>query len=456
MKLQTYVRRCELPVDAEAAFAWHEQPGAIDRLLPPWENMQVERRTGGLQTGAEVVLVNRLGPLRLRWLAEHVAYQPPRLFEDVQRSGPFAHWDHQHRFTSESNGDAALEDHVEYAVPGGWLGQAVAGGFVRRQLDRMFAYRHETTVADLSLHQRYREKGLMRVAITGCSGLVGSELKSLLTTGGHEVRAITRRRQHEGDIEWDIAAGRIDAEQLEGLDAVVHLAGENIAAGRWNAKQKAKIRDSRVEGTRLLCQTLANLRQKPKVLVAASATGFYGDRGDEVLTEDSPPGDNFLADVCREWEAQTEIARQAGIRVVNLRFGMILSPKDGALKKMLLPAKLGGGRLGSGRQYWSWIGLDDAAGAIHHALMTDSLSGPVNAVSPNPMTNSEFTKVLGRVISRPTILPAPAFGLKLALGQMADQLLLASCRALPERLQQSNYEFRHPTLEGALRFQLGR
>lgn len=297
----------------------------------------------------------------------------------------------------------------------------------------------------------------MKIAIAGATGLVGSELQPLLTTGGHQVTPITRSRSDPKQIEWDIQAGTIESERLEGVDAVVHLAGENIAAGRWSDRQKAKIRDSRVLGTRLLCETLAGLNQKPKVLVAASATGFYGDRGAEVLTEDSGPGGNFLANVCQAWEAETKVAADAGIRVVKLRFGVILSPKGGALQKMLLPFKLGaGGNVGSGKQFWAWIGLDDAAGAIHHALMTESLAGPVNAVSPNPVTNAEFTKTLGRVLSRPTIIPMPAFAARLVLGQMADELLLASFRVVPTRLQETNYEFRHPTLESALRFQLGK
>jgi uncharacterized protein (TIGR01777 family) len=297
----------------------------------------------------------------------------------------------------------------------------------------------------------------MRIAITGSTGLVGSTLVPLLATGGHSVTRLVRREAKAGEVTWNPKAETFDASPLNGGDAVVHLAGENIAASRWNARVKERLRNSRVAATRLLCEGLAKMATPPKVLVCASAIGYYGDRGDEKLDEDSKPGSSFLADLVRDWEAATKPAAEAGIRVVNLRFGVILSPKDGALSKMLLPFKLGGGgRVGSGKQYWSWISIDDAAGAVHHAIMNEGLSGPVNAVAPTPVTNLEFTKTLGRVLRRPTILPMPAFAARLALGEMADELLLASSRVDAKRLVQSGYDFRQPTLEAALRHLLGR
>jgi hypothetical protein len=309
---------------------------------------------------------------------------------------------------------------------------------------------------DLAVHAKHQEAGTMHIAVTGASGLVGSNLVPMLTTGGHQVTKLVRGKAGEGEAKWD-PEGKFDVRPLAGIDAVVHLAGENIAAARWSTKAKGKIRNSRVQGTRVLCDGLAQMPAPPKVLVCASAIGFYGDRGDEVLTEESAVGVGFLAEVVREWEAATQPARDAGIRVVNLRFGVILSPKGGALAKMLLPFKMGiGGRVGSGRQYWSWISINDAAGAIHHTLMTDSLSGPVNAVTPNPVTNVEFTKMLGRVLNRPTMVPMPAFAARLALGKMADELLLASSRVEPHKLQRSGYDFRQPTLESALRHLLGK
>ena len=258
-------------------------------------------------------------------------------------------------------------------------------------------------------------------------------------------------------MQWDPSLENSDRRHLDGFDAVVHLAGESIAAGRWTKKKKQRIRDSRVTGTRLLAKALANVEQRPQVLVCASAIGYYGDRGDEVLDEQSAAGDSFLADVCQEWEAAADPARDNGIRVVHLRFGIILSRKGGALQKMLLPFWLGaGGVVGSGKQYWSWVSLDDVVGSIEYAMSDETLSGPVNCVAPDPPTNREFTKTLGEVLHRPTVLPVPALGAKLLLGQMAKELLLASTRVVPKKLQAAGYQFKFADLDAALRHALGK
>jgi uncharacterized protein (TIGR01777 family) len=266
---------------------------------------------------------------------------------------------------------------------------------------------------------------------------------------------LVRGTAGKGEIAWDPGGDSFDASALEHVDGVVHLAAANIAAGRWTAAHKERIRESRIHGTRVLCGMLAKLRSPPKVLVSASAIGFYGDRGDELLNEDSAPGQGFLADLASQWESVTEAASAAGIRVVLMRFGIVLSPAGGALASMLGPFRFGvGGRLGSGRQFWSWIALSDAVGGILHALGTDSLHGPVNAVAPNPVTNAQFTRTLGRVLRRPTILPAPAFVLRLALGEMAEELLLSSARVEPQRLRASGFQFGYGFLEDALRHML--
>ncbi len=300
----------------------------------------------------------------------------------------------------------------------------------------------------------------MRVAITGSTGLVGSEVVEHLSAGGHEVVRVVRRAPAPGEkaVRWDPASGEVDAAGLEGFDAVIHLAGENIGSGRWTAARKVAIRDTRVNGTRLLCETLARLDRPPKTLVCASAVGYYGDRGEETLTEGSPPGTGFLAEVCREWEAASAPAARKGIRVVALRFGMVLSPKGGALPRMLPLFRAGlGGVIGDGRQYVGWVALDDLPRIILHALQRGGLSGPVNAVAPRPVTNREFTGVLGRSLSRPTPLPVPAFALRLAVGrEMADALVLASARVVPRRLEETGYRFRFPELGGALRHLLGK
>lgn len=295
------------------------------------------------------------------------------------------------------------------------------------------------------------------IAVSGASGFVGAALVRSLGAQGANVKRLVRSqpRDPSADIVWNPAAP-IDPAALEGLDAVVHLAGESIAS-LWTVSKKTRIRESRVIGTRHLSTALAKCTKRPRVLVCASAIGFYGNRGDEVLREDSPPGSGFLADVSREWEAAAQPARNAGIRVVHTRFGMVASPTGRALKQMLLPFKLGlGGRLGSGRQYMSWISLDDVVGAIEHALVTDSLAGPVNTVAPVSITNAEFTKTLGAVLHRPTIFPVPEFMLRTLLGEMAEEVLLCSQRVEPVRLLASGYKFKHPELKSALEEMLGK
>lgn len=299
----------------------------------------------------------------------------------------------------------------------------------------------------------------MTIVVSGSRGLIGSALARVLAGEGHIVVRLVRSggAVPGASARWDPQTGAVDPGGLEGCDAVVHLAGESIAGGAWTAERKRKIRDSRVEGTRLLCETLLRLHNPPAALLCASAVGYYGDRGEEVLREESPPGTGFLAQVCREWEEAAELAARGGIRVVRLRFGMVLSPDGGALARMLPPFRAGlGGRMGSGRQYVSWIALDDVVGAVRHAIRTGSLAGPVNVTAPHPVDNREFTRILGRVLSRPARVPAPAFALRLAFGEMADELLLASARAEPARLVASGYEFRFPSLDGALRNLLGK
>ena len=296
----------------------------------------------------------------------------------------------------------------------------------------------------------------MRILVTGATGLVGLGLVARLAPA-HQVLRLTRAPRASSDIAWDPATGALDRRALEGLDAVVHLAGESIAGRRWNAAHKRRVRDSRVAGTRLLCEALASLARPPHALVASSAVGYYGDRGDEALSEESPPGEGFLGRVAREWEEASEPAARRGIRVVRLRTGIVLARRGGALPAMLPLFRLGlGGPLGSGRQWMSWIALDDLTGAIAHCLAHDGLSGAVNATAPGAVIQREFARTLGRVLRRPALVPAPAVALRLVLGgEMADELLLASQRVEPRRLLATGYAFRFPALEPALRHVLG-
>lgn len=303
----------------------------------------------------------------------------------------------------------------------------------------------------------------MKVLISGATGMVGTALSEELRGAGHEVTTLSRSKPSSGDtVRWDPSRRSVDSSRLEGHDAAVHLAGESIVGSnpvteRWTPQKKARIMDSRRQGTTFLAETLAKLSEKPKVLVSASAVGYYGDRGNELLREDSGPGSDFLAEVCKAWEASADAAREAGIRVVHPRIGIVLSTQGGALGATLPIFKLGGGgKIGSGRQYWSWVALDDLVGSIRHALENEAVEGPMNVGSPNPTTNAEYTKVLGEVLGRPTFLPLPAPAARLMLGEVADALLLASARMEPAKLEATNYEFRHPELEGALRHILGK
>ena len=292
----------------------------------------------------------------------------------------------------------------------------------------------------------------MRIAISGATGLVGTALSKKLAEDGHKIIPMVRKSSSAEEIFWNASSGKIEAKMLDGVDAVVHLAGESIATGRWNVAKKQRIRESRSKGTELIADTLAQLDNKPKVFVCASAIGFYGDSRTEAMDETAGHGDGFLSEVCQDWEAACKPAVSAGIRTVNARFGIILSPKGGALKEMLTPFKMGaGGVLGSGKQVLSWVSLDDTVGALVHAIENESVSGPLNITAPNANTNAEFTKTLGHVLGRPTIFPMPAFAARLLFGEKADALLLTGCRVVPTKLEETGYKFQHEHLEPALR-----
>lgn len=451
------VHRTRIEASASEVFDWHMRDGAFERLSPPWESVSLEDAGAGVTEGSRRVVATRLGPLTSRWVMHHEGVRPGQQFVDIMKRGPFSEWRHTHRFINSGPDESTLEDRIRFRLPVGAIGNAVAGAYVEKQLTRLFGYRHRITADDLKAHRKAKEVGTMKILMTGASGLIGSSLTPFLTTGGHTAAGLRRGNGASGSSTWDPSTGAIDPGAVDGADAIIHLAGENIGAGRWTDSRKRALRDSRVGPTRALCETLAKIDSPPRTLIVASAIGFYGNRGEEWLDESSEPGDSFLADLVRDWEQATDVAAQKGIRVVNLRFGIILTPKGGALQKLLLPFRLFvGGIVGSGQQYWSWVGIDDVVGAIHHVLTSSSLHGPVNVVAPNPVTNREFTRTLARVLSRPAIFPLPAFAARLALGEMADELLLASARIRPTKLQASSYQFRTPELEQTLRHLLGR
>ena len=432
--------------------------GAFERLAPPWEEPRVVSPFSPPAVGGRVELtVPVLFGLRTTWISEFAEVRKGELLRDVQQTGPFASFDHTHRFEPVSKHESVMEDRIRYALPAGPPGDFLASSFVRKKLDATFGYRHRVLARDLAAHAG-GPRGPLRILVTGSTGLVGRTLVSFLESGGHEVHRLTRSAtSRPREIEFDPEKGAAHPSLMEDFDAVIHLAGDPIAKGRWTAAKKRLIRDSRVPFTLRLAETLGALKKPPRVFISASATGYYGDRGDRILRESDPPGVGFLPEVCLEWEGATEPAAQAGIRVVHLRTGLVLTPNGGALQPMLLPFRLGlGGPLGSGRQWWSFIAMDDLLYLIHHILMNDKVHGPVNATSPAPVTNAEFTRILGRVLNRPALIPAPGFVLELLLGAMTEPLLLASARVNPEKLLDSGFEFSYPTLQTALRHVLGR
>jgi len=454
---EIFRRSVRIARPAAEVFAWHERPGAFARLCPPWERVEMTRHVGGIRDGARVSLRTKVGPIWMKWEIEHRDYVAGRQFRDVLLSGPFAKWEHLHRIEPEGDGACVLTDEIHYRLPLGWLGRLGGAAFTRVQLARMFEYRHAVTQADL---ETSAGGGPKSVLVSGASGLVGRALQGFLETQGHSVRGLVRRAaRKEGEFQWDPAAGTIDPAALAGVDAVIHLGGENVAGGRWTAARKAAIWSSRVDGTRTLAKGIAArpVGERPEVFVSAAAVGFYGDQGDAVLGESAGLGAGFLAEVCEAWEGELAAVDALGVRTVALRTGVVLSPAGGALAKML-PAFLvgGGGRLGSGRQWMSWITPDDLGAMYLRAVLDPTWRGAFIAVAPTAVTNAEFTATMARVLRRPAVFPVPAAVLKLIFGEMAEETLLASTRAVPDRAARAGFVWRQPELETALRHVVGR
>lgn len=464
---QAFEWSSEFPCSPEILFGYHENPGAIDRLIPPWERITLLRRGASIDVGAEVVLQQRLGPLRLKWLARHTSLDAPRSFQDTQISGPFALWQHDHLVEAVDPDHSRLRDRIRFDLPYAPLSN-VALPMVRGMLRRMFVYRHETTRRDLELHDfltTWLSGRTLSIAITGSSGMIGSRLAALASVLGHRVVRIIRPESPSSSNElgnlgeavvWDRQAGFSHPDAMQNLDAVVHLGGFGIAERRWTEETKRKIRSSRVDGTQALVKALTNLASPPKALVCASGVGIYGDCGERECVESSPPADDFLGQVAKDWEAAAMTFESSGGRVAIGRLAMVLHPHQGALAKMLPLFRWGlGGRIGNGRQYWSWIHVDDAVAAFLFLAACPDASGPFNFASPHCTTNREFTRTLAQALSRPAWFPAPAPALRIALGEMADPLLLASTRAVPQRLEQMRFPFRARRLEDALAQLLG-
>ena len=450
--------RSTVPFSADEVYAWHTRPGAFERLSPPWQHTRVIDRSGDMEHGGTLVFEYGNGPLRGRWVAVHGEAEPGRRFSDRQLHGPFEEWEHTHSFIPQGAGRCLIEDHVEFRLPLGAAGDLFGGVPARHFLTRLFRFRHERTLADLTRHAGHAGEPRLRVGVTGAGGLIGGQLTAFLESGGHSVVRIGRGLpERAGDVMWDPARGRLEAAALDGLDAVVHLAGESIGQ-RWTPARKRRILESRRQGAALLVATMAAMAHAPHTLLSASAVGYYGgDRGARVLTESSPSGADFLAEVCRQWEGALTPATAAGIRVAPLRFGVVLSAAGGALERMLPAFRAGaGGPFGSGAQWMSWVSLDDLIGAITGLLYAETVDGPVNVTSPAPLTNREFVATLGHVLRRPAVVPLPAAAVRAMFGQMGEVTLLGGQRVIPERLGKAGFTFRYGELDAALRLELGR
>lgn len=452
-----FEHQSEYPCTAEELYNWHSRKGALERLLPPWQNISVLARHGGIEAGGEVVLRMHAGLFSYRYKARHTANIPGKMFRDVQEKGPFSSWSHSHYLSNIDHG-AVLKDHVAYSLPGHRFLPQFIKNYVHKSLQQLFDHRQKVLAEDIQLHRRCSTPPL-RILVSGASGVIGRDLLPLLTTGGHQVFTLVRRRPDpaQGEIYWDPAGGILDERDLPEIDGVIHLAGEYIGLSKWKEEKKRRVLDSRVKGTTLLAETLAARKRPPKVFLCASAVGYYGDGRDRVIDETDPPGDDFIAAVCKLWEQGTEPARNAGIRTVFMRLGIGLTPRGGALQRILAASPLGFmRRFGTGRQYISWISRDDMVGAMLHALSCSSLQGPLNIVAPQPVTNAEFMQTLARICGRPLLFPLPGWFLKMIYGQMASEILLSGCRVSSQKLHDSGFEFRHPTLEMALKSLLGK
>jgi uncharacterized protein (TIGR01777 family) len=465
-----FVRESTMPAPRELLAAWHFAPGALQRLLPPWQDVDVES-SEPLADGSRTVLRLSAGPIKARWVAVHEDVRPGHSFADRAERSPFARWRHEHLFLDRADpSQSQLVDRIRYALPMPARippVSLIAAPAARAQLARMFAFRHERTARDLRRHMEHRARAgtaPMRIAVTGATGLVGSALCAFLETGGHHVIRLVRARPGGGpkavsavnEVLWN-PAGEWDASALSGIDGVVHLAGENIAAGRWTAARKEAILRSREEGTRSLARALASLPDPPRALISASGVGYYGHSDVRGLDESAPAGAGFLAEVARRWEDATAAAADRGVRVVRLRIGVVVSARGGVVGTLRTPFNFGaGGPVGSGQQGMSWISLDDLLGVILHSIGTPSLAGPVNAVAPNPVAQRDFARAMGRAMRRPSIAPLPAFVVRMLFGEMGRELLLSGQFAVPAALLASGFRFDSPTIGDAMAFEFGR
>jgi uncharacterized protein (TIGR01777 family) len=455
MSLQEFQRTIEVGTPLEHLWDWHQRPGAFERIAPPWQQVELLTPEPGVSVGENVLIRLRKAGLSRLWKARIVKVEEGCCFVDVQESGPFAHFRHQHLMSELTPATSQLRDRITFKLPGWCRWVPGLNGAVKGQLGRVFRFRQERMRADLERYAGGQPGVGRRVLITGSTGLVGRRLKPFLQTLGFEVCGLSRSAAGEGTFSCDPAAGWIDPRALEGVDAVIHLAGENIASGRWSEGRKRRIMESRIQSTDTLVSAMAAMEVRPEVLISASGANFYGS-SPELKDERSPAGDGFLAEVCSAWENAAFKARDAGIRTVCLRTGVVLDPGGGALARML-PAFLAGmgGRIGSGKQAFSWIGMDQLLDCMVHVLDSPGLEGPLNAVHPDLVSQAEFARLLARLLRRPAVMPMPAGLVSGLFGEMGRETLLADLPVRPAVLEGSGFTFRQADLAATLGSLLG-
>nr|MBA3750105.1 TIGR01777 family protein [Nitrosopumilus sp.] len=456
-----FVKQIQLSTDATDVFDYHTREGALDRLMPPWSLLTLIKNNKDIKNGSVTILKLKLGPIGIKWIAEHLGYIQNRQFQDRMIKGPFRSWLHTHSFIPSDFDHCTMEDRIDYSLASGIARSKFINDLIQNNLNQIFYYRHRILKNDMTLRKLVRKNRRKKILITGSTGLIGSALIPLLKiVGEHNVTKMVRPSSKNIDnnlqvVKWDPDKEKIIINDLEGYDLIIHLGGENIF-GRWSNSKKQSLMESRIKTTRLLCNSIIKLTKPPSTFICASAIGFYGNRGSEILTEESSAGSGFLSDLCQKWEESTETAKSIGIRVINLRFGMVLTPRGGILQKLVKPSifKIGL-QMGSENQYISWVSIEDVIGSILYSIDDSSIQGPVNIVSPNPVTILDFSRILSSVLKNKIMIPLSKRLLKLAFGEFADSVVSSSSFVLPKKLSSIGYPYMNPDLEDTLRLLLG-
>jgi hypothetical protein len=441
---------------------WYDSEEAFTRLTPEWEPIKPQQ-IGALKDGERTIFKMKLGPFPRKWIAEHHNVKRFRTFDDTMIKGVFNKWIHSRKFTPNKDG-CVIRDELEWRLPLHFASKFTSPITVMPRLRGMFRYRSDTVRDDLSKISETITQKRKRILITGSTGLIGTELYAFLSAAGHDVFRLLRVESNlppyanpDSVIRWNDLTGEIVSGSLENFDAVVHLAGAGIGDKNWSKRRKMLIEKSRTIPTEILSQKLSECENKPEVLISGSAIGWYGGRGNEVLTEESEPGEGFLPNICAKWESATQSAKDSGIRVVSMRTGIVVTAKGGMLQRLLLPAKFGAlGPIGGGKQMQSWISFNDVIYSIHHLIMNKECEGPFNLTSPNPINQKDFAKLLGKVLKRPAFAPLPSFVVKLLFGEMGKDLILEGQNVSPKKLLDSGYKFVNADLESCLRHTLGK